>query len=65
MVWLMNGTTVLTTSNVGANPGSPWHVTSNTNPAAGGNAGAPIDHSADVPANLFDHPILFDGELIF
>jgi hypothetical protein len=65
-VWLMNGTTVLTTGNVGANPGSPWHVTANDVAAP-----APTSHSApagttlDEHSSVFDHPILFDGELIF
>jgi hypothetical protein len=57
-VWLMNGTTVLTTGNVGTNPGSPWHVTANDLPA-------PPPASPESHANPFDHPILFDGELIF
>jgi hypothetical protein len=61
----MNGTTVLSTTPVGANPGSPWHVTSNTDPANCDSTDAPIDHSADVPANFFDHPFLFGGHLIF
>ena len=69
MVWLMNGTTVLATSLVGANPGSSWHVTSNDHAAAisaiHSSADALTEPSPEVTTNPFDHPILFDGHLIF
>ena len=67
MVWLMNGTTVMTTGNVGANPGSPWHVTANGLPdaASAGSAVALADTNPDGHVTLVDHPVLFDGHLIF
>src|SRR5258708_26640928 len=70
MVWLMNGTTVLTTSNVGANPGASWHIAPNDDTLASGlaqsvGASAAMDSGPGAPANLVDHSVLFDGHLIF
>jgi hypothetical protein len=65
----MNGTAVLTSSNVGANPGSPWHVTSNDHAAAttmsSGVTDTSIDPSSGTHASPIDQPFLFDGHLIF
>jgi hypothetical protein len=63
----MNGTTVMTTGNVGANPGSPWHVTSNADTLATGlaqigSAGAAMDLSSQAPADHFGHHIDFGGD---
>jgi hypothetical protein len=61
---------VLATGNVGANPGSSWHIAPNddtlaTGLAQIGSAGGAMVSSPSLPANLVDHPDLFDGHLIF